>query len=92
MALGKPVFCYIREGDLKFIPEQMRKDLPIINVTPKTIYGVLKKWLTERRHELTEIGRRSQAYVEKWHDPLKIAARLKADYESILSVNRRSGD
>lgn len=90
MALGKPVFCYLREGDLKYIPDQMREDLPIINATPTTIYHVLKEWLTERRHELTEIGQRSRTYVEKWHDPLKIAARLKADYESILSVDRRS--
>ncbi len=89
MALGKPVICYIREGDLKFIPEQMRKDLPIINVTPTTIHEVLKEWLTFRRHELPEIGRRGRAYVERWHDPLKIAAKLKAEYEAIMASKRR---
>jgi glycosyltransferase involved in cell wall biosynthesis len=85
MALGKPVICYIREGDLKFVPEQMRKDLPVINATPTTIYGVLKEWLTVRRHELEGIGRRGRAYVERWHDPLKIAAKLKGEYEAILA-------
>ena len=34
MALGKPVICYIRESDLKFIPEQMKADLPIIDASP----------------------------------------------------------
>ena len=85
MALGKPVICYIREDDLKFIPPQMREDLPVINATPTNIYEVLKEWLTVRRKELPALGNRSRAYVEKWHDPLKIAAQLKADYESILA-------
>ncbi len=89
MALGKPVICYIREGDLKFVPERMRKDLPVINATPTTIYDVLKEWLTVRRHELEGIGRLSRTYVEKWHDPLKIAARLKSEYEAIVDSRRR---
>lgn len=85
MALGKPVFCYIRECDLKFIPAAMRQDLPIINVTPDTLYTGLKEYLTVRRNELPAIGQRSRQYVEKWHDPLKIAARLKTEYEAIMA-------
>jgi glycosyltransferase involved in cell wall biosynthesis len=85
MALAKPVVCYIRESDLKFIPPEMRKEMPIIDAAPTTIYEVLKEWLTKRRRELPQLGRRSRAYVEKWHDPLKIAARLMKDYETILS-------
>ena len=90
MALGKPVVCYIRESDLKFIPDGMRRDLPVINAAPATIYETLKEWLTVRRGELAEVGRRGRAYVEAWHDPLKIAARLKRDYESILQSKRRA--
>jgi len=86
MALAKPVVCYIREGDLKFIPPEMRKEMPIIDAAPTTIYEVLKEWLTKREGELAGVGRRSRVYVEKWHDPLKIAARLKKDYETILST------
>lgn len=91
MALGKPVISYVREDDLKFIPQQMREELPIINATPSTIYGVLKQWLTERKHELPEIGRRGRAYVEKWHNPLKIAARLKDEYEALIATKRQRG-
>ena len=93
MALGKPVLCYIRESDLKFIPQEMRKDLPIIKATPSTIYSVLKEWLTVRRDELSKVGQSSRAYVEKWHDPVKIAARLKSEYEAILAncKSRREG-
>lgn len=82
MALGKPVVCYIREEDLKFIPTEMRKDLPIVNANPKNIYEVLMK-LVEERDGLPLLGKQSRAYVEKWHDPMRVASRTKEVYESI---------
>ena len=85
MALGKPVICYIREDDLKFIPPAMRQDLPIIRATAATLYQILKQWLTRRKSELPQVGRKSRTYVETWHDPLKIAARLKHDYETLMN-------
>jgi glycosyltransferase involved in cell wall biosynthesis len=91
MALGKPIICYLREEDLRFIPDPMREEMPILQATPTTIYEVLREWLTGRRHELAEIGRRGRAYVERWHDPLKIATRLKGEYEAILSFKSRGG-
>ncbi len=84
MALGKPVIAYLREADLEFIPPEMRTDLPVISATPATIYHVLKEWLTVRRHELADVGRQSRAFVQRWHDPSRIAAVLKAEYERIL--------
>jgi hypothetical protein len=89
MALGKPVICYIRDEDLKFIPSQMRADLPFIRATPATIYEVLKTWLTTRKHEIPEIGQRSRTYVETWHDPLKIATNLQTTYQTIMA--KKSG-
>lgn len=83
MALGKPVIAYLREDDLDFLPAQMRADLPVISATSETLADVLRPWLTVRRGELTELGRRSRAFVERWHDPPSIALRLKADYEAI---------
>ena len=88
MALGKPVICYIREQDLGFVPAKMREELPIINATPGTIYQVLKEWLTIRRNDLCEQGRLSRRYVERWHNPLQIAEKLRDAYVSI--VGRRS--
>jgi hypothetical protein len=87
MALGKPVVCYLREEDLGFIGAPMRADLPIIRAEPNTIYEVLKDYLVRRRSELAELGARSRAFVEKWHDPISIAALLKEDY---LSATRRA--
>ncbi len=85
MALGKPVICYLREEDLKFIPSAMCQELPLIQATPTTLYETLKLYLTTRRAELSNIGQRSRSYVEHWHDPLKIAGQLKTEYEAILA-------
>lgn len=83
MALAKPVICYIREEDLHFLPEGMQHDMPFINATPDTIYEVLKEWLTVRKADMAEQGRKGRAYIEKWHDPKKVAASLVADYQTI---------
>lgn len=83
MALGKPVVCHIREADLDVLPADMRRDLPIIRAASDTIYAVLREWLTVRRDELPEVGRRGRTYVERWHDPLKIAASLSEDYAQL---------
>ena len=90
MALGKPVMAYIREADLHLIPTEMRDALPIINVTPATLFDTLKTWLTTRRAELPEQGVRSRSYVEKWHDPQKIARRVVADYQEIMATKQDS--
>ena len=84
MALGKPVIAYLRESDLHVVPPEMRKELPVIDANPETIYDVLKEWLTVRRHELPGLGRAARAYVERWHDARTIAKRLVRDYEAIL--------
>jgi glycosyltransferase involved in cell wall biosynthesis len=81
MALGIPVICYIREEDLDFIPTKMRDGLPIIKTRSNNIYEVLKETI-EDRNKLSEIGEMSRAYVEKWHDPVKIAMRMKEVYEA----------
>lgn len=80
MALGRPVVCYLRDEDLHFIPKSMRSELPLISATPSTIYDVLREFLTTRKHELRQRGVASRHYVERWHDPIKIATQLKDDY------------
>ena len=84
MALGKPVLVYIREGDLKFIPKEMKDDLPFVQVNPDTIKEGLRKVLDMPRSELLVLAKKSREYVEKWHDPLKIAQEIKDDYEKAL--------
>lgn len=88
MALGKPVIAYLRAGDLHFVAPEMREELPIIHATPQTIFEVLHQWLTARREQLSEVGARSRRFVERWHDPVQIAKRTKADYVRVLRQKR----
>ncbi|MFA5136555.1 MAG: glycosyltransferase family 1 protein [Patescibacteria group bacterium] len=86
MALGKPVIAYIRQSDLKSIPVDMKKDLPIINADPETIYTVLKRCVTADRLKLNRLGKQSRLYVEKWHNSLQVAKVLYHEYKSILKT------
>ena len=84
MALGKPVLVYIREDDLHFIPSEMREELPFIRVTPDNIKEGLKKVLGMPREELLSVAKASRAFVEKWHDPVRIVSEIKGDYTNAL--------
>jgi glycosyltransferase involved in cell wall biosynthesis len=87
MSLGKPVVCYIREEDLKFIPPEMKADLPVINANSSNIYSVLER-LIQDKARLRDIGVKSRTYVEKWHDPIKIASKMKQVYESLFKFEQ----
>ena len=82
MALGKPVVSYIRNEDLGVVPKRMRMDMPIIRAEPDTIYNVLASTIRNESARQMQ-GRRGREYVERWHDPIKIATRMKETYESI---------
>jgi hypothetical protein len=86
MAFGKPVVCFLRDDDLRFLDPEMRAQLPLIRADVGSIHAVLKACLTTERHRLPEIGRRGRAYVERWHDPLKIAQYLRDEYLAALRI------
>lgn len=90
MALGKPVMTYIRDEDLQFIPSEMKADLPILRVTVESIKEDLRRLLQMPRDELYALAQRSRRYVERWHDPLRIAEEIKQDYEEALRAKRRA--
>lgn len=84
MAMGKPVACYIREQDLRFVPEKMAADLPLIRVSPDTVEQDLENAIL-RRESWRSIGIRSREYVVRWHHPLRIAEAMVAAYRDPLS-------
>lgn len=90
MALGKPVMVYIRHDDLDYIPKDMRRDLPIVEISAHTIDEKLRDLLIMPREQLHQLGRRSRAYVERWHDPKEIAGQIWADYEASLLRRRKA--
>jgi glycosyltransferase involved in cell wall biosynthesis len=83
MALAKPVMAYICSEDLRFIPEAMRRDLPVVSVNPKTLKEQLRKLI--RNPQLRDdLGRESRLFVEKWHAPEKVAGVTAQAYKKAL--------
>ncbi len=39
------------------------------------------------RESLVALGKRSRAFVERWHDPLNIARDIKEDYEKTQDLH-----
>lgn len=83
MKIGKPVAAFIREEDLKFIPDQMAHDVKetFINITPINIEDALAPYL-ENTSLLLQKSKAALDYVHKWHDPVYVAGITKAVYES----------
>jgi glycosyltransferase involved in cell wall biosynthesis len=80
MAMGKPVACYIREADLRHVPEAMRAELPLVRLTPATLDTDLAALLT-RRAEWPQWGRQARAFVLRWHHPRRLAAAMVRAYQ-----------
>ena len=78
MALGKPVVCYINEGLSYLVP--WAKDIPILNANVGSLYDKLK-WMIQNPKGREKIGRTGRQFVEKWHDPVKIAEKLTKLYK-----------
>lgn len=79
MKMGKPVVCYIREEDLKFVPEPMRKDLPLIEARIDNFEDVVY-YCIENPDFLREKARASLEYVQNWHNPRYVAGLVKEYY------------
>ncbi len=83
MKMGKPVAVFVREEDLKFVPEKMAIDLKgaIINLNPLNIENVIEEYL-ENPRLLYQKGEAGLEYVHRWHDPVYVATMTKEVYES----------
>ena len=81
MALGKPVVCFVAdEWTDRYAPADMMAELPIVRADTESIVDVLRDLVARPRSELADLGRRGRAFVERWHDPLRLAARLRDAY------------
>lgn len=84
MALGKTVVAHLDADALARAPEDFRKELPIVPAASTGLEEALHALASRPRQDLVELGLRGRAFVERWHDPLAVARRTKADYERAL--------
>ena len=85
MALGKPVICFVAGKGLRFVPPQMLKDLPIINADEVTLEEKITEVMKMDNVQKGNLLERGIQFLEKWHDPRKIAQRVVTDYKQVLS-------
>lgn len=88
MAAGRPAVCFLNPPDKALAPRQLVAGLPLIEADPTNVADVLRRLAGAPREQIAELGRRSRAFAEAWHDPAAIAARTIADYEA---ARRRRG-
>ncbi|WP_342727929.1 hypothetical protein AAFG07_14860 [Bradyrhizobium sp. B097] len=81
MAMGKPVACYIRDEDMMFVPDAIRRELPLYRLNPGDLAESIAAVL-DRRSEWSMRGQASRLYVERWHNPKLIAQAMLRAYES----------
>jgi hypothetical protein len=85
MALGKPVICFVEGKGLRFVPPQMLRDLPIINADEMTLEEKILEVMKMDSVQRGNLAERGIRFLQKWHDPRKIAQRVVADYKQVLS-------
>jgi len=81
MAAGKPTITYIREDLLEYFPP----DLPLVNANPDTIQDVLERLILDSIYR-NDIGKKSRAYVEKYHDVSVVTDDLLKIYNEISNA------
>jgi glycosyltransferase involved in cell wall biosynthesis len=90
MALGKPVLCYTRT-DLEnlYVQADLLEpgELPLINCNPSNIVEVIRKLVNASPSELTELGERGRAYVERRHS-LDVIGRMFDVIHADLKLRR----
>lgn len=79
MKMGIPVAVFINDDHLQFVPSEMVSDLPFLRVTIYDLKEKIRDFIKNRDMAI-ELGRKSLSYVEKWHDPVKIARITESVY------------
>ena len=84
MALGKPVFCYLRQDLYKF--NSIWKDCPIINVNPDNLEQEIETFLKSNLEERLKIGEEGRQYIEKYHSLEYIGNRFDSIIQKVLKL------
>ena len=84
MAFGKPVICYIMP---EVFEAGLPSECPIINTNPDNLKTRLTEFILDAGLR-NEAGRKSRAFVEKYHDADKIALELIALYKQSINIKQ----
>ena len=65
MALGKPVFCYLRDDLYQFNP--IWQHCPIMSSSPDNIEQLLEDFIKMTQGQRVQLGRQGRKYIENFH-------------------------
>ncbi len=85
MAMGKVVFCYIKESVINQYPVE----LPIINANILNLKSKIEYFINHRE-ELTKIGYNSREYIKKHHDTEVLIPELLNIYKNKIENTKTS--
>ncbi len=74
MALGKPVFCYLRKDLYQFNP--IWKHCPIMSSSPDNIEQLLEDFIKMTQFQRVQLGKKGRKYVEDFHSLYYIGGRF----------------
>jgi glycosyltransferase involved in cell wall biosynthesis len=83
MALAKPVLAFLNDDAVARTEQAFGTAVPVVNVTKETLVTRLREIVDAGADERSRIGAASRAYVERVHDPDKIADRLLEIYAQL---------
>jgi hypothetical protein len=87
MALGKPVVAALDLLEHPSLPSDFRRDVPIVHASATTLADCLRRLLTSP-DERRRLGHEGRAFVERWHDPRKVARTVIGAYYEAGSTPR----
>jgi hypothetical protein len=81
MSLGLPTVVNIEDRDLRWLPKGMAEELPVLRATVDTVKARLLELVRMAPEDRKMVGRASRSFVERWHDPRRLARVVMNAYE-----------
>lgn len=82
MSLGIPSVAFIDERDLRWIPPEMARELPVVSATPETIEGILLDLLQSSPERRRQLCLAMRSFVMRWHAPASVAQEVIESYRT----------
>lgn len=80
MKMGIPVAVYINPDHLQFVEKEMAMNLPFLQVDIFNLKEKIRNFILQRDMAI-ELGQKGQAFVNQWHDPIRVARETLAIYK-----------
>lgn len=88
MAMGIPALAYVDDADLARVPIQMAEAMPVMDIRPENAAAAIANAMERLQAEGSAWSEESRAYVEQFHDPMKVAEQLVPVYEAAIAAAR----